>query len=276
MNRVPSFCLHRPESLERALAILSEHDGSAVIMGGTELLPLMKVGLSAAEHLVDCRNLMADLRREGDDLVIGAGVVHRRLEKDPIVNDLLPALSELERHLANVRVRTVGTLGGNLCFAEPRSDPATLLVALGATVKLQSSTGQRTLLVEDFFVGPFSTVLEPAEMMLEVRIPIPSPNEIVGFRRLAFGERPAANLAFKVGPSDFRIAVGAVGLKVTRAMNAEQLLRDDGLAGVSAAADAAAEEVPAVSDVDGSADYKRHLVGVLLRRNLGPALERLS
>jgi carbon-monoxide dehydrogenase medium subunit len=276
MNRVPSFCLHRPKTLDRALGILSEYDNSAVLMGGTELLPLMKVGLSAAEHLVDCRSLMSDLRREGDDLIIGAGVTHRRLETDPMIQSLLPSLSELEHHLANVRVRNVGTLGGNLCFAEPRSDPATLLVALGAIVNFQKSTGRRSMLVEDFLVGPFSTALEPGEVLLEVRIPIPLSNETVGFRRLAFGERPAANVAVKVGPSGFRIAVGAVGLKATRALDAERLLREGGQAAIETAAQAAAAEVPTVSDVDGSADYKRHLIGVLLRRSLVSAFEGVA
>jgi aerobic carbon-monoxide dehydrogenase medium subunit len=272
LNRVPSFCLHRPSTVEGALEVLGNHESAAILMGGTELLPLLKLGLASVEHLIDCRGLMSDLRREGDQLIVGAGVIHRRLETDPTVKELFPAICEMEHVLANVRVRNVGTLGGNLCFAEPRSDPATLLVALGATVGLRSSSGQREVAVEDFLVGPFSTALEPGEVMIDVRIPVARADEQTGFYRLAFGERPAANIAFKVGPSDIRIAIGAVGLKVARATEAERLLRDGGAAALPAAAEAATEEIATVTDVDGSADYKRHLVGVLVRRALEPAL----
>ena len=274
MNRVPPFLLHQPPGVDAALEILGQwRDSASVIMGGTELLPLMKLGLASVDHLVDCSSLTNDLRMEADDLIIGSAVTHRRLEKDPLVASALPALADLERTLANVRVRNVGTIGGNICFAEPRSDPATLLVALGATVEIASHSGRRSVDLEDFYLGPFSTVLDPFELLTEIRVPLPSADDKIGFRRMAVGERPAANVAFKISPESVRIAVGAVGLKVTRAQQAEEILASGGPGAVATAAEAASAEVPALSDVDGSDGFKQHLVEVLLRRSLASVLE---
>ncbi len=265
---LPRFNLHRPQTVDEAVALLNQHAGSAQIyMGGTELLLLMKRGLARPEHLIDCKSVaeLGELNLNGGgDWSIGAGVTHRRLELDVDMARLLPSFVELEQHLANVRVRNVGTLGGNLCFAEPHSDPATLLIALGATAEIASPTGRRHVPLEDFFVWAFTTVIEPNEVLTRVLIPPLEENSSVRFERLAFRDRPAANLAYVRRDDTHRIVAGAVGTKPQRLREAETVAAGGGnSAAIFAAATA---EVEPVEDASLEVDYKRHLIGVLAKR----------
>ena len=265
--RLPPFRLHKPTSLDEALQLLDDDDAE-VYMGGTELLMLMKLGLAAPEHLVDCKGLdeLRGIALEGDNWSIGAGVTHRELEHSEEVRRCLPALADLERVLANVRVRNAGTLGGNLCFAEPHSDPATVLVALGASVTLVSSRGDRALPIESFFHGPLMTALDAGELMVRIVIPAVEQDAVVRFSRLAFRERPAANAAFVRRPSgEVRLAVGAVGGRPVRMVDAEALLAGDA-ATPPAVAEAVRGAVEPLEDLDGSSDFKRHLAGVVATR----------
>lgn len=269
--RLPPFRLHRPTSLGDALQLLAG-DEAEVYMGGTELLMLMKLGLAEPADLVDCKGLteLHGIRMDGSTWSIGAGVTHRQIERSPEVQRRLPALASLEQVLANVRVRNVGTLGGNLCFAEPHSDPATLLVALGASVQLVSRAGERTLDLESFIKGPLMTALDPGELMLRVLVPAVEPGAVVRFHRVAFRERPAANAAYVRRPDgDVRLAVGAVGGRPLRVPEAEELLRsgEDDPTGLR---DAVRASVEPLEDLDGSRDYKAHLAGVVsVRAALG-------
>lgn len=265
--RLPPFRLHKPSSLDEALRLIDDDDAE-VYMGGTELLMLMKLGLAAPDRLVDCKGLheLQGISLEGDAWSIGAGVTHRELERSEDVRRCLPALADLERVLANVRVRNAGTLGGNLCFAEPHSDPATMLVALGATVTLVSSRGDRAVPIESFFHGPLMTVLEAGELMVRILIPAVEQDAVVRFSRLAFRERPAANAAYVRRTSgEVRLAVGAVGGRPMRVADAEALLAGDA-ASPAAVADAVRDAVETLEDLDGSTDFKRHLAGVVATR----------
>ncbi|HEX5500369.1 MAG TPA: FAD binding domain-containing protein, partial [Thermomicrobiales bacterium] len=131
------FDYHRPQTLAETAALLRAlGDAAAIYAGGTELLPLMKDGLIEASHLIDIKGIpgLSEIEWNGDHggLRIGALATHRAIERSPLVREHLPALADLEANVANVRVRAAGTIGGNCCFAEPHSDPATLLVALDA------------------------------------------------------------------------------------------------------------------------------------------------
>ena len=265
--RLPPFRLHKPSSLDEALELLDDDDAE-VYMGGTELLMLMKLGLAAPDHLVDCKGLdeLRGISLEGDSWSIGAGVTHRELERSADVRRCLPALADLERVLANVRVRNAGTLGGNLCFAEPHSDPATVLVALGASVTLVSSRGDRAVPIESFFHGPLMTALDAGELMVRIVIPAVEEDTVVRFSRLAFRERPAANAAYVRRPSgEVRLAVGAVGGRPVRMADAEALLAGDA-ASPTEVAHAVHDAVEPLEDLDGSSDFKRHLAGVVATR----------
>ena len=138
---LPPFDLHRARSVEEAGELLARYGDDAVVYcGGTELLLLLKLGFAAtATSSTSSRSRSSrGIRRENGTLVIGATVTHRELERSPVVLEAIPALAEMERRVANIRVRNVGTLGGNLCFSDPHSDPATFLLALDAEVECRA------------------------------------------------------------------------------------------------------------------------------------------
>src|SRR5437016_3618738 len=129
---LPRFQLHRPESVEEASDLLRQYgDDAALYCGGSELVLLMKLGFADYGHLIDLKGIdgLRVLHEHDGALHVGAATTHRQLERSPIVREGWPALARMERNVANVRVRTVGSLGGNLCFADPHSDPATFLLA---------------------------------------------------------------------------------------------------------------------------------------------------
>lgn len=268
---LPPFELHRPERLDQVLELLERHGQDAVLyMGGTELLLLMKLGFAEPGHLVDGKALpeLSRLRVEADRIIIGAGVTHRRLERHGDVARALPALASLERRVANVRVRNAGTIGGNLCFAEPHSDPMTLLVALEATVHLAQRSGARSMPLSDFCRGAFLTALEPGEIMTEIEVPLPAPGVRVGYQRLAFKERPTVGVAVVLDPAACRVVIGALGPTPLRVPPAEDALAH----GDVETAVAAVGEAVAARDSEPGADFRAHLAGVLLRRAVAGAV----
>jgi len=262
--------------VEEARELLLRYgDDAAVICGGTELLLLLKLGFAAYGHLVDIKGIeeLGGVRAENGALVIGASATHRELERSPLVLERLPALARMEREVANIRVRAVGTLGGNLCFSDPHSDPATFLLALDAEVEYD---GRRTPLAE-FLVGPYETALAHGQLLRSVRIPLPHDGTRIAHRKLAFHERPAATVACAVRVeggtiAEARVAVGSVGPRAVRV--------EAGLAGASTddadalrkAGELAAEAAGAVEDANGSVEYKEQLVRVLVERCLREAL----
>lgn len=277
---LPPFELHRPASLDEASELLRAHgDAAAVLCGGTELVLLMKLGFAEPAHLVDVKGVeeLRGLQAEGGVLSIGAATTHRELERSPLARARWPALAAMIRGVANVRVRTAGTLGGNLCFAEPHSDPASFLLAAGAEVVVRGGGAPaRTLPIADFVVGPFQTALAPGELLVEVRVPGLPPRAALVHRKLAFHERPAATVSVLARVEDgevaeARVAVGSVGPRPALAPEAARLL----VAGeVEAAGEAAADAAAPAEDANGSVDYKRNLVRVLVARAFADAVER--
>jgi carbon-monoxide dehydrogenase medium subunit len=244
------FELHRPQTVAEAAALRAElGDSAALYAGGTELLLAMKLGVLAYDHLIDVKRIDAlhGIARENGHLRIGAAVTHRELETDPRVP---PALAELERNVANVRVRAAGTLAGNLAFAEPHADPPALLIALGARVVLASASGRRELALEDFIAGPYETELADDELIEAVIVPVPDADVRAAYRKFQVLERPAVGVA----------AVGRVRDGVDE--RPVRIPADD----LDTLAVAAAEAVDPVDDLSGSAEYKRHLTGVLAQR----------
>jgi carbon-monoxide dehydrogenase medium subunit len=278
---LPAFELHRPSSLAEAADLLARFgDDGIAIAGGTELLLLLKLGLSAYDHLVDVRAIpeLAGIRVENGFVEIGAAVTHREIERSALVRERIPTLAEMERSVANIRVRTAGTLGGNLCFADPHSDPATFLLAAGAeAVVRRRDASPRVLSLEEFTRGPYETALAEGDLLTSIRVPATTPGTGIAHRKLAFRERPAVTVAAWVrvageGVAEVRIAVGSVGPLAVRARAAEGLV----LAGrpLETVAETAADESGAADDANGSAEYKRQLVRVLVGRVLAEAQER--
>jgi carbon-monoxide dehydrogenase medium subunit len=283
------FQLHRPTSIQEATALLAElGDGATLYCGGTELLQVMKMGLASFDHLIDVKPIEA-LRGISVDadgtLRIGAAVTHREIERSPVIAERLPSLAELEQHVANVRVRNAGSLGGNLCFAEPHSDPATLLIAAGAVLHLAGPGGSRDVALEGFILGPLTTVREPDEILVSVSVPQVPSNTFMAYRKIAFHERPVASVAARVTVADGRIesasvVVGSVGERPVAIAGVEPILAGAALnetnAAVQEAAQAAAAACEAGADISGSEEYQRHLVMVLSRRALAAAIAQAS
>lgn len=282
---LPPFDLHRPERVDEACALLARLGPEAqVYAGGTELLLVLRSGLGDARHLVDVKRLpgMRSIWRADGMLRIGATATHARVARSADVAALAPALVEAESGLGNVRVRSTGTLGGNLCFGEPHGDPGPVLLAHGASVALRSTRGVRTLPLDDFMVGMLETQREPDEILTHLELPLRS-FDGAAYLRFASAERPTAGVAVLLDAEggrlrDVRIAVGCIAPRPLRLAGAEaaacELTLAAGDAEVDAVAAVAAGELEPLSDAYGPAAYKRRLVETLVARALRQACER--
>jgi carbon-monoxide dehydrogenase medium subunit len=285
---LPPFALHRPRSLDEAEDLLAEHGDEAVVYcGGTELLLVMKLGLAAYSNLVDLKGIpeLRVLEERDGELCVGAAVTHHELESSPFVHRLFPALADMERRVANVRVRSVGTLGGNLCFSDPHSDPATFLLASGAELVCRRGVAERTIPIGEFVRGPYETALGPHELLTEIRIPVLPVGAALVHEKFAMHERPALTVSCFMRAEDghiaeTRIAIGSVSATPGRVSEAENLLVglpvESGADQLREAGEIAAEAVAPLADLNGSVEYKRNLVCVFVNRCCTTAVERLS
>lgn len=282
---IPRFSLVRPTSLSEAFAAHAAADDAAYLAGGTELLQVMKMGFAQFGLLIDLKRIeeLRGLEVAPDGrLRIGAATTHREVERSPLVREVLPALAALETRVANVRVRNTGTIGGNLAFAEPHSDPATFLLACGATVELAGPNGRRELTIGEFVLGPLFTARDPDEIIVAIHVPAAAPSSGRAYDKIAFFERPAASVAVRLGVGDGAIqsatvAVGSLTEVPTLVpAAAAALIGVEAIAQTLVALTATAAEafgtLDIVADLNGSAEYKRHLAGVLLGRAAGAAL----
>jgi len=252
--------------------------------GGTELLLAMKHRVLSYRHLIDVKVIPGadSIELEGDSVAIGAAATHRSIERSALVQQRLPHFAELESHVANVRVRATGTLGGNLCFAEPHSDPATMLLVLGGIVRVEGANGIRELSMDKFIGGAYANNLLPGEILSRIVIPSAKRNQCAAYVKFQIHERPTLGLGLCLETPDegrtfirAAVAVGCVCPYPSRNAAAERLLtgtRSQVEKQFPEAAAAIAEAADLVDDHEGSAEYKRHLVGVFLRRAFRKAL----
>ena len=271
------FRLEEPESVQEAADLLNRYGDSAkVYAGGTELLLAMKEGLVHYERLINVKQLkgLNEVRLDNGTVSVGALCTHHQLETAPLLKEHLPALVELEKNVANVRVRQAGTIGGNLCFAEPHADPGTLLLALGATLVAQRSSSRREIAAADFFIDAYETSLAADEVLSEIRIPAPAAKSGIAYLKFGYLERPSVGVAIALtlngGISDAKIAVGCAGPAPKRVAEAEAMLKgksiEEATRNLASAGQVAGRAAQAISDLHGAQDYKEHIVGVLLKR----------
>ena len=282
--RLKPFRLHQPTTVEEASALLVElGDDAAPYCGGTELFLVAKLGFANFTDLVDVKRI-GELSgiTVNRGLRIGAAVTHRQIEHSELVAGGWPALSGVERSVGNLRVRNMGTIGGNLSFADPHSDPATYLAAAGGSVTVRGTGPQRRIPIEEFVVGPYITALAHGELLVSVHIPMTGVDTVTVHRKMSFHERPAITVAVQLtitdgAIADPRIAVGSVGPRIGRASAAERTLDGAALdsaldAHIRGAAEIAGDESDPVADSNGSVAYKRQLVRVLTERCIRAAL----
>ncbi|MDO8485544.1 MAG: FAD binding domain-containing protein, partial [Candidatus Limnocylindrales bacterium] len=280
------FRIVQPTSLAEASELLvSGGPNVALYAGGSELLLAMKQGGLRYDVLIDLKTIpdLDAIDDRGDHVEIGALVTHRRIASSPLIRSAVAKLAQLEGRVANPRVRSTGTLGGNLCFAEPHSDPGTLLMVLDARLETAGPSGPRTIAIEDFTAGAYEAALEPGEILRSIVIPRPSVRQLVGYHRVQQLEhRPMLGVAVRLDLDaagrtilGCRLSVGAASPIPLRSDAAERILAGD-VAGVGerlpAAAAALADAAELIDDLDGSAEYKRHLIGVHLSRMVGGLL----
>lgn len=281
------FEYHEPANLEEASALLVRHGAEASLLaGGTDLLVEIKEHLRWPKHVVNVKRIAGLAALEYDDrngLRFGALVTAREIETSPVVLEKYPGLAQAARELGSIQVRHRATVVGNICRASPSADTLPPLIADGATVRIHGPSGGRTIALEDFFAGPGKTVLAPGELVTEVGVPAPAPR--TGKHYIKHGRRKAMELA-TVGVAvaltlegeqcrEIRIALGAVAPTPLRARGAEDALRGrplDGTAIATAARIAMGESRP-ISNVRGSAEYRREMVGVLTARAIERARE---
>jgi carbon-monoxide dehydrogenase medium subunit len=280
------FDLREPRSVDEAIALLDPQDPAVrPIAGGTALLLMMKAGVFRPGRLVSLRHIAAPHARvlvtADGEVRLGAMASLTQLARSAVVRDALPVVADALPALSNVRVRNVATLGGHLAHADPHQDLPPILIALGAQVVVLGPAGERTIAVEGLTSGYYQTVLAGNEIITDVRVPAQ------GRRRAAYlkwttrsvDDWPALGVAVALDVDgemvrDARIVVSAATDRPVRLESAEAELRggaidDDRL---ERAAEAAFAQVETVTDAHGSAEYKRHLVRVSVRRGVRQCL----
>jgi aerobic carbon-monoxide dehydrogenase medium subunit len=259
-------------------------DDAKIYGGGTELLILLRHNLIRTDYLVNIKPIseLNSIQRVNGTVSIGASVTHRRLETDQTIHEMLPMLAGAESQVANIRVRSQGTLGGNLCFNDPHSDPATVLLVHDATVQIAGSNGRRQIPLHQFLLGMYSTALEPDELLLSVDVPR-LPSEFGDcYLRIHRLQRPTLGVAAAVSLrngslGDVRLAVGCVGPKALRLIELEEKLRGADPRDIRKMIDESKSYLSSllnpVDDLLGSAEYKIYITGVLLARALHQAVQ---
>jgi carbon-monoxide dehydrogenase medium subunit len=285
---IHDFTYLRPSNVKEAFAMLAEHqDDCKVICGGQSLLIVMRQGLVVTDYLIDLKQVDELNYITYDDkagLKIGATTIHRAIEKSDVIAKKYPVLVEMEEKLASIQVRNWGTIGGNLAHADAAGDPAPVLIALDATIKVGGAKGERTMSLEEFYTDLFETALEPGEIVLEVCAPPVAPKTATTYKKFNLLESDQGIVAVAVtltldadGTCKVaRIVLGNAASVPLRAKNAEALLvgkkLDDAL--FEKAGEAAAAEAEPVGDIHASEDYRRHLIKVLTKRMAKAACEQ--
>ena len=279
----------RPQRVsEETLAFLAERGpDSSILAGGMSLVPALKQGRLTRKFILNIKRVVdfpAPLPEvASDQLVIGPLVRHRDIETSPLIARHLPILRELEGKLASVQIRNHGTLSGNLCAAEPWSDPPCLIAALDARLLVVSKRGEQWIAAVDWIQGSSSTLQQPDQLLARINIPMPRRGDGVGYVRLAARQglaRPLACAAARIklaedsAIADGRVFVGAIGPRPQRMTDVERMLTgnrlDDKLSReIEHAATLGLECLP---DERCSASYKKQVAGVLVRRAIAHAV----
>jgi len=281
------FDYQEPTTLKKAFALMEKHgDDGRVIAGGTSMLIMMRQRLLTPKVLISLERIPKFGKityNAKDGLRIGAGARHRDIELSPAVQKHYPLLHETFRKVAQPRIRNMGTVGGNLAGGDPLTDPGASLIALDAEVELTTAKGERTLPLDEFFIDYYQTALEPGELLTEIHVP---PPRRPGWSHIKFTPRSIEDFAtvgvaltIKAGNGvceDIRIGLNSVASTIVHARKAEDTLRGKPItdSALDEVGEVAASECDPTDDNRGSAEYKRDMVKVLVRRAVTEALQR--
>lgn len=281
---IRSFDLLQPRSLPEAVAMLARHgDDARALGGGTTLVILMKQRALYYPYLVDLQTIpgLAEINVESDGIRIGALVTHRRLECSPVIRASFPALADAFGQIGNVRIRQTASVGGNLAHADYRLDPPPALLVLGAEVSLFGANGARTVPLGQFFRGLYETVLEPAELLIDIKVPFMPENSRAVYLRyntLSANDWPCLGVAAFLTKAngrcrELRVALG--GLASTPVLvGGLDFIKDQTLdsAVIERLLDTVDQQIAPFADLRGSEWYKRRMARLFVKK----AVEQLS
>jgi carbon-monoxide dehydrogenase medium subunit len=286
---VRNFDYLEPTTVAEACALLKQHAGEAkVFAGGSHLTILMKQGLYNPKVLVNIKKIseLRGIKYASEGLTIGALVTHREIETSALVREKFPVLCDAEREVANIRVRNMGTVGGNLASAEPLTDLAQIFISLDGQAKITGPSGQRTIPIEELFVDFYTTSIAEDEIITQVVIPPLPPQsgiEYIRFSSSSVVDKPSAGVAVRLTLDNggetvqtARIVLGCVGATPVRARKAEALITGKKVTPELAeeAGSIASQECSPTTDLRGSEQYKRAIVRTLVKRAAAKAYER--
>ncbi len=274
------FDYFEPQTVDEAVSLLIQYGEAAkIIAGGTDLVIRMMMGTRRPKYLINIKTIPGlDYIDCGDEIRIGAATTFRAMVTSPQLNTKCPAIVEVAKQFASITIANMATLGGNLCNASPAADTAAPLITLSARAKITGPDGSRTVPVEDFFLGPGSTVLKPNEILTEVQMPVPSADTKWAY--IKYGIRSVSDLAIVSVTTlvniengiftDARIALGAVDPTPMRAREVEKALKgkDAIEENIDKAASLVKEQCCPISDVRATAEYRTQMSYVLTKRAL--------
>jgi carbon-monoxide dehydrogenase medium subunit len=276
------FDYSAPATLKEALQLIADGERK-VLAGGMSLVPLMKLRLASPGHVVDIARVpdLNQITESGGMVHIGATATHHDLETSPVIRGRCPLLAEAASHIGDTQVRNMGTIGGSIAHADPAADYPAPLLALEAKIRLVSAKSDRMVAAVDFFLDPFTTAIEPGEIVVEILISSEEPSEGYRYEKVP---HPASGFAVvgiaarikKTGNKISLARIGVTGMAphAFRATPAEKLLESGGE--IAKAAAVVAEGQEANADLYASADYRKQLARVSAARALTVALSRAS
>ncbi len=278
------FDYHTPGSIKEALDLLGKHkDDAKLLAGGHSLLPAMKFRLARPAHLVDLRKVpgLSGIKEEGGTLVIGAMTTHYAVESSAVVKTKCGVLAQTAALIGDPMVRNMGTIGGSLAHADPAADYPATAIAVGAELVAEGPKGKRTVKVDDFFKGLMTTAVGGDEILTEVRVPALAANQTAAYMKFP---HPASRFAV-VGVAAVltidggkctkaSVGITGAGTHAVRAKGVEAALAGKALdaASIAAAADKAPDGVDVQADLQGSVEYKKHLLKVFAKRAIEAAV----
>jgi aerobic carbon-monoxide dehydrogenase medium subunit len=282
------FDYHRPRSIDEAIGLLTTHGEAArVVAGGHSLIPMMKLRLARPDHLVDLQDVqeLRGIRDEGGVLAIGALVTQQELVADPLLAGKCPIIAETSRQIADPQVRALGTLGGNVANGDPGNDMPAVMMALDARYRAKGPNGEREIVAREFYKGPFETALAANEILTAIRIPAPPTGHGYAYekQKRKVGDYATAAAAVILAMAQGKCTAAAVGLTnvagtpLFAAAAGQALIGTsiDGTAIVAAVREATAIAQPA-ADGRGPADFRTHVLGVMVERAIRRARERAA
>ena len=285
----PSFDYYRASAVREALALMQQHPGAKLLAGGHSLIPLLKLRLTAPTALIDIGRIpeLKGITSSSGTIRIGALATHAEIAGSPAIQSECPMLCDAAGHIGDAQVRNCGTIGGNVAHADPASDLPTVLVALDARFVIAGSKGERTVAVGDFFKGMMTTALDASEILTAIELPSKKPGQGMAYVKFAHPASryavlgAAAVVTMKNGSCDSaQVAIGGLVPVPARLRDVESAVTGSKPSEdvIAKAAAAASKHLGGdlLGDVFASAEYRKAVAPVYVKRALAAAFERAS